>query len=168
VRINERHAAAAEEGRLSIRSIEPVLVASVRETLPKGQLCLLFDELKQYVRSQGEESDRELTIVWHRRADCDEEPSDIEVAIPVSNSIPGSPRVKIHQLPGVKEAASYIHRCDPYKNNCKASEAMRAWIASEGYRPIETIPVREVYLTPDKDIYGQLRMAETVVPVERT
>lgn len=164
----ERHAVAAEEGRFSIRSMEPVLVASIRETLPKGQLCLLLDELKQYVRSQGEESDRELMIVWHRRTDCDEKPSDIEVAIPVSNSIPGSTRVKIHQLPGVKKAASYIHRCDPYKNNCNASEAMRAWIASEGYRPIETIPVREVYLTPDQDIYGQLRMAETVVSVERT
>lgn len=163
----ERHAAAAEEGMFSFRSVEPILVASVRELLPKGQLCLLLDELKQYVRSHGEESDREMTIVWHRRANCDEEPSDIEVAIPISKSIPISRRVTIHELPGVKEAASYIHQCDPYKDKCKASEALRAWIANQGYRPIETIPVREIYLTADKDIYGQLRIAEAVVPVER-
>ncbi|KHL96185.1 hypothetical protein QW71_08130 [Paenibacillus sp. IHB B 3415] len=162
-----RQADAAEEGEFSLRSVESVLVASVRETLPKDQLCLLLDELKQYVSSHGEESDREMTIVWHRRAACNEEPSDIEVAIPVSKPIPDSQRVKIHQLPGVKEAASYIHRCDPYKDNCKASETLRAWIADEGYRPLETIPVREIYLTSDKDIYGQLRMAEAIVPVER-
>ncbi|WNQ10788.1 hypothetical protein MJA45_24730 [Paenibacillus aurantius] len=163
----ERHAVTAEEGMFSLRSVEPVLVASIREFLPKGGLCLLLDELKRYVRLQGEESDSEMTIVWHRRADCDEEPSDIEVAIPISKSIPNSHKVTIHQLPGVKEVASYIHRCDPYKDNCKASEALRAWIANEGYRLIESIPVREIYLTSDKDIYGQLRMAEAVVPVER-
>ncbi|MNG34469.1 hypothetical protein D3C84_1209580 [compost metagenome] len=73
----------------------------------------------------------------------------------------------IHQLPGVKEAASYIHRCDPYKDNCKAIEALQTWSANEGYQPIGTLPVREIYLTSDKDIYGQLRMAEAVVPVER-
>ncbi len=163
----ERHAAAAEEGMFSIRSVEPVLVASIRESLPKGQLCLLLDELKQYVRSHGEESDSELTIVWHSRADCDEEPSDIEVAVPVSNQISSNLRVKIHQLSGMEKAASYIHRCDPYKENCTATEALRRWIANESYRPIENLPFREIYLTSDKDIYGQLRMAEAIVPVER-
>lgn len=163
----ERHEAVAEEGKFLLRSVDPVLVAYVRETLPKNQLCLLLDELKQYVRSQGEESDREMTIIWHRRGDCDEEPSDIEVAIPVSKPIPNSCRVKIHQLPGMKEAASYTHRCDPYKDNCKASETLRAWIAGTGHRPLETIPVREIYLTSDKDIYGRLRLAEAIVPVER-
>ncbi|GIP51036.1 hypothetical protein [Paenibacillus vini] len=42
------------------------------------------------------------------------------------------------KLSGVKEVASYIHRCcDPYKDNCKASEALGAWIAEEGYQPLE-------------------------------
>ncbi|MBT2293205.1 MerR family transcriptional regulator [Paenibacillus albidus] len=163
----ERHAAASAEVKISLRSVEPVLVASIREILPQSQLCLLLDELKQYVRSQGEESDLNMTILWHRRAECVEEPSDIEVAIPVSVEIPDNRRVKIHQLPGIKEAVSYIHRCDPYKDNCKASEVVRAWIAEEGYRLFEKIPVREVYLTSDKEIYGQLRMAEAIVPIDR-
>jgi len=163
----DRNAAAAEREKFSLRRLEPTLVASVRETVPKGDLCLLLDELKQYVRSQGEESDKEMTIVWHRRAERDEEASDIEIAIPIRKAIPGSPRVKVHALPGVSEAASYVHRCDPYKDDCRASEALRTWIANEGYRPIETLPVREIYLTSDKDIYGRLRMAEAIVPVER-
>ncbi|GGF66053.1 MerR family transcriptional regulator [Paenibacillus albidus] len=163
----ERHAKAPAEGKISLRSVEPVLVASIREILPQSQLCLLLDELKQYVRSQGEKSDLNMTILWHKRADCLEEPSDIEVAIPVSMEIPDSRRVKIHQLPGIKEAVSYIHRCDPYNDTCKASEVVRTWIDEEGYRLGEMIPVREVYLTSDKEIYGQLRMAEAIVPIDR-
>ncbi|MFC5406532.1 MerR family transcriptional regulator [Cohnella soli] len=163
----EKAAEDTEEGKLSVRSVDPVLVASIRENLPRGRLCLLLDELKQYVRSQGEESDREMTIIWHRRADGNEEPSDFEVAIPVSKPIPDSHRVKVHQLPGVKEAASYVHRSDPYKDNYKASEVLQSWIADQGYRPLETIPVRDIYLTSDNDIYGQLRKAEAIVPVVR-
>ncbi|MNC07964.1 Multidrug-efflux transporter 1 regulator [compost metagenome] len=163
----ERHAEDETEGGISLRNVEPVLVASIRGILPQNQLCLILDELKQYVRSQGEESDLNLTILWHRRADRVEEPSDIEVAIPVSMEIPESGRVKIHQLPGIKEAVFYTHKCDPYKDNCKASEVVRLWIAKEGYGLCEEIPVREVYLTPDKEIYGQLRMAEVIVPIDR-
>ncbi|MCR2806021.1 MerR family transcriptional regulator [Paenibacillus soyae] len=162
-----RHAATAEDGKISLRSVEPVLVASIRENTPKGKLCLLLDELKRYVRSHGEDPEREMTIVWHRKADCDEEPSDIEVAMPISKEIPDSRSVSIYQMPGVKAAVIYTHRCDPYKNNCKAAEVLRSWAANEGYRPLETVPVREVYLTSDKDIYGQLRMAETIMPIER-
>ena len=162
----ERHGD-REEGKFSLRSVEPALVASVRRMLPKGQLCLLLDELKQYVRSQGEDSDRELTIVRHRMADSDDEPSDIEVTIPVSKVIPASESVKIYQLPGLKDAIVYTHRCDPYRNSCKANEMLRLWAVNEGYRPLESVPVREVYLTPDKDIYGQLRMAEMILPIER-
>lgn len=161
----DQHEAVSEDGKFLLRSVKPVLVAYVRETLPKNQLCLLLDELKQYVRSQGEEADREMTIVWHRKADCEEKPSDIEVAIPISKPLPDSGRVRIHRLPGVKEAASYTHRCDPYKDNCKAGETLLAWIAEKGYRALETIPVREIYLTPDEDIYGNVRMAEAIVPV---
>lgn len=156
-----------EEARFSLRSVEPVLVAAVRRVLPKGQLCLLLDELKQYVRSQGEDSDREVTIVRHSQANGEDELADIEVAIPVSKMIPASPSVKIYHLPGVKDAIVYTHRCDPYQNSCKANEMLRLWAAQEGYLPLESLPVREVYLTPDKDIYGQLRMAEMILPIDR-
>lgn len=97
-----------EEEKFSLRSVEPVLVASIRRMLPKGQLCLLIDELKQYVRLQGEDSDRELTIIRHRMADCDEEPSDIEVTIPISKETPAGGSVKIYRLPGVKDAPFFL------------------------------------------------------------
>lgn len=163
----ERHSLVHEEGKFSFRSVEPVLVASIRESLPKDQLCLLLDELKRYVRSLGEESDSELTIVWHSKANGEEEPSDIEVAVPVSRWIPSSRKVTVHPMPGLEEAASYIHRCDPYTHLCTGTEALHTWMANQGYRPVEKQPVREIYLTADKDIYGRQRMAELIVPVER-
>lgn len=163
----ESQAAAAEDGTLSVRGVAPALVASIRGTVPEGQLCLLLDELQQYVSSQGEEPDRELTIVWHKRAVRKEDPSDIEVAIPVSKPIASSRRVTVHLLPGIETAASYIHHCDPYSDECKANGLLRAWLADAGYRPLDGAPVREMYLTPDRDMYGQLRKAEALIPVQR-
>ncbi|WP_438445121.1 MerR family transcriptional regulator [Gorillibacterium sp. sgz5001074] len=154
-----------EEGRLSFREVKPILVASVCESLPNNRLCLVLDELKQYVRTQGEETDREMIIIWHRKADCNEENSDLEVAMPITKPILGSRRVKIHELPGMKKAASYIHQCDPYANQCHAGEMMMAWIADQGYRRLEATPVREIYLTSDQNMYGPSRMAEMIVPV---
>jgi len=170
--VNERLAqiarhAAAKDGKISLRSVAPVLVASIRQNISTDQLCLLLDELKRYVRSHGEDSDREITIIWHRKADCDEELSDIEVAIPISKAIPESGSVMIYQLPGVKEAFIYTHRCDPYRNNCPASDVLRARAAGSGYLPNESIPIREVYITADKDIYGRLRIAEMIMPIKR-
>ncbi|RIX52175.1 MerR family transcriptional regulator [Paenibacillus nanensis] len=161
----DRHAAAAEDTEITIRSVEPLLVASIRKILPKDQLCLLIDELKQYVSSQGEVPDHDLTIIWH--SSHDEESADIEVAIPLSREIPESCRVKVHQMPAIKQAVSYTHWCNPYKDNCKAIETLQSWIANKGYSPLAAIPTREVYLMSDKDIYGQLRMAETIIPIER-
>lgn len=157
----------AGERGFSLRRVEPVLIASVREELPKGQICLLLDELKKYLTLRGLEPYHETTIIWHRKADCNDEPSDIEVAFPIPKPFPESGRVKIRQLSGIDLAASYIHECNPYQDECKASEVLRGWIMGHGYRALDTIPVREIYLTSDKDIYGQLRMAEVIIPVER-
>ncbi|MFS0726091.1 MerR family transcriptional regulator [Paenibacillus sp. 1P07SE] len=162
-----RQASPSEEEGFKLRSVAPVLVASVRQTLPMDQLCLLLDELKQYVSSQDEDSEREITILWHKRASCKEEPSDIEVAMPVSKPLPGHGRVKLQQLPGIQEAASYTHRCDPYEGSCRASEMLLSWIADKGYRSLETLPIREIYWTSDQDIYGQFRIAEAIIPVTR-
>ncbi|MFD1957368.1 MerR family transcriptional regulator [Paenibacillus thailandensis] len=160
-------AEAVKDKEFGLRSVDPVLAASIRESVPTGHLCLLLDELKQYVRDQGERAEGEMTIVWHKRADSAASPSDIEVAIPLSKPIPASRRVIVGQLPGLERAASLKHRCDPYRGDCKAEEALRAWMQAEGYRPSAAEPVREIYLTPDRDIYGRLRLAEAIVPVER-
>lgn len=157
-----------EKGHFALRRVEPALVASVREKVPEGELCLLLDQLRQYVRAEGEDADRAVTLIRHKQANGAEALADIEVAIPLSRSIPDSGKVRIYQLPGIEEAASYTHRCNPYAtNSCNAGGVLRAWATEEGYRLLDAIPVREVYLTSDKDIYGQLRKAELIMAVER-
>lgn len=157
-----------EKGRFALRRVEPALVASVRETVPEGELCLLLDQLRQYVRAQGEDADRAVTLIRHKQADGVEAFADIEVAIPLSRAIPDSDKVRIYPLPGIEEAASYTHRCNPYaSNSCNAGGVLRAWATEEGYRLRDGVPFREVYLTSDKDIYGQLRKAELIMAVER-
>lgn len=150
---------------ITIRSVDPQLAASIREVVPRSQLCLLLDEVTQYVRSNGEDPAGSLIIVWHE-PDTESDQVDMEVALPIKQEIPGSSKVKVGMLPGWETAASYVHHCDPYSSSCGAAAPLSSWIASNGYAPIANAPIREIYLTPDKDMYGKMRLAELLIPVE--
>ncbi|AHV99646.1 MerR family transcriptional regulator [Paenibacillus sabinae] len=151
-----------------IRYVEPQLTASIRDTIPQTQLCLLLDEIVQYVRSCGEDEGRLLTIIWHDFGSMNSDLADIEVALPLTKVIPSRGRVKVGILPELKAAASLVHQCNPYRNDCPAVTELLSWIRSESLIPSEKEPVREVYLTSDKDMYGTLRLAELLVPIEPT
>ncbi|AJY74735.1 MerR family transcriptional regulator [Paenibacillus beijingensis] len=153
------------EFTVSVKKVEPQLSASIRDVVPRANLCLMLDELARHVRSHGENDSRSLTVLWH---DCsgEEDLVDLEVAIPVSKEIPGSGRTRIGLLPELKMAASLVHRCDPYGSSCPAAAELAAWIGSNGYVPSDEQPIREIYLTSDKDLYGNMRLAEVLVPVE--
>ncbi|CAG7649897.1 MerR family transcriptional regulator [Paenibacillus allorhizosphaerae] len=150
---------------VTVRSVAPELAASIRDTVPRHTLCVLLHEVTQYVRAHGESEDRPLTVLWHDG----EQPSglvDVEVAIPVTNPIPGKGSVKVGLLPEVNMAASVVHYCDPYSDCCMAEGELRSWIAANGFVTANA-PVRETYLTSDKDIYGTLRLSELLIPIER-
>ncbi|GBF75981.1 MerR family transcriptional regulator [Paenibacillus sp. 598K] len=165
-RIHQQDAALPEES-CSIRRVEPLLVASLRAVVPQHERCLLLDELKQYVAACGEEPDKELILIRHSTTNGSGADSNLEVAIPLSATIPPSKAISIHRLPGFEAAASYMHRCNPYADHCQAIDTLSHWIKERGYRPIKKTPVREIYWTSDQDIYGQLRVAEILLPVER-
>ncbi len=149
---------------VTIGSVKPQLVASIRDIIPRKHLCLLLDEIKQYVRSYGEDASRSLTILWHDSSEKDQ--ADIEVALPILKEIPSNGRVKVGFLPDLKMAASLVHRCDPYDNSCPALFELASWISSHGYLLSEKEPIREIHLTSDEDIYGKLRQAELLIPIE--
>jgi hypothetical protein len=108
-----------------------------------------------------------LTIKWHSCNDEEEENViDVEVGLPIANQIPSSNRVRIHFWPELKKAASLVHHCDLYHSSCPALAELASWISFNGYLPSETEPVREIYLTTDKNLYGNLRMAELLVPIQ--
>ncbi|QWU16185.1 DNA-binding transcriptional regulator, MerR family [Paenibacillus sophorae] len=152
----------------TIRYVKPQLTASIRDTIPRTQLCLMLDEISQYVRSYGEDEGRLLTILWHDFGSMNSDPVDIEVALPLTKNIPSNGRVKVGILPELKAAASLVHHCNPYLNSCPAVTELMSWISSQNFVYSEKEPVREIYLTSDKDMYGTLRLAELLVPIEYT
>lgn len=153
------------ERPIAVRPVEPVLAASIRETVPLSRLCLLLDEVSRYVRGHGEPEPTTLIVLKHSRQ-AEGEPVDLEVAVPVAKpTMPSSDRVRVGLLPGLSSAASLVHRCDPYRDGCTAAETVSSWIAAHGYARDEGAPTREVYMTPDQDIYGRERLTELLVPV---
>ncbi|GIO92908.1 MerR family transcriptional regulator [Paenibacillus lactis] len=147
------------------RKVPSQRVASLRDQVPRSQLCLLLDEVMKYAALQGEEEARQLIILWHDDGNENADVADIEVALPLSRDIPANGRVRVHVLPELESAASLIHHCDPYGYSCPVIPELKAWISSQGLVQSDREPIREMYLTSDKDIYGRKRPAELIIPL---
>ncbi|ACX68346.1 transcriptional regulator, MerR family [Paenibacillus sp. Y412MC10] len=153
-------------GFIRIREVPSQLAASIRDQVPRSQLCLLLDEITKYASSYGEEEASQLTILWHDHGSENADIADIEVAIPVTRDIPVNGRVRVDYLPMLQSAASLVHRCDPYGYSCPVASELKAWISSQGLVQSDREPIREIYLTSDKDIYGKKRPAELLIPLQ--
>ncbi|WP_258394436.1 MerR family transcriptional regulator [Paenibacillus sp. MDMC362] len=153
-------------GPIQIRDVPSQRVVSIRDQVPRSQLCLLLDEITKYAASYGEEEARQLTILWHDHGSGNADIADIEVAVPITRDIPANGRVRVDFLPQLKSAASLVHRCDPYVYTCPVVPELKAWISSQGLVQSESEPIREIYLTSDKDIYGKKRPAELIIPLQ--
>lgn len=149
-----------------IREVPSQRAAFIRDQVPRSQLCLLLDEITKYAASNGEEEARQLTILWHDHGSGNADIADIEVAVPVTRDIPANGRIRVDFLPQLKSAASLVHRCDPYAYTCPVVPELKAWISSQGLVQSESEPIREIYLTSDKDIYGKKRPAELLIPLQ--
>jgi hypothetical protein len=126
----------------------------------------LLDEITKYASSYGEEEASQLTILWHDHGSENADIADIEVAIPITRDIPVNGRVRVDYLPMLQSAASLVHRCDPYGYSCPVAPELKAWISSQGLVQSDREPIREIYLTSDKDIYGKKRPAELLIPLQ--
>jgi hypothetical protein len=153
-------------GFIRIREVPSQLAASIRDQVPRSQLCLLLDEITKYATSYGEEEASQLTILWHDPGSENADIADIEVAIPITRDIPVNGRVRVDYLPMLQSAASLVHRCDPYGYCCPVAPELKAWISSQGLVQSDREPIREIYLTSDKDIYGKKRPAELLIPLQ--
>ncbi|WP_169083357.1 MerR family transcriptional regulator [Paenibacillus sp. PL91] len=155
-----------QETPITVRNVQPQLSASIRDIVPRKHLCLLLDELTKYVNSYGADEGRELTILWHEHGGMDKEQANLEVSVPLTQAIPSNDRVNVSLLPELKTAASLVHLCNPYDDSCLAADQLESWISSQGYVRSYKEPIRETYLTSDKDIYGKMRLAELLIPLE--
>lgn len=149
-----------------IREVPSQRAAFIRDQVPRSQLCLLLDEITKYAASYGEEEASQLTILWHNHGSENADIADIEVAVPITRDIPANGRVHMGFLPELQSAASLVHCCDPYDYSCPVVPELKAWISSHGLVQSVREPIREIYLTSDKDIYGKKRPAELLIPLQ--
>lgn len=157
---------AGNPGGPIIREVPSQRAAFIRDQVPRSQLCLLLDEITKYAASYGEEEARQLTILWHDHGSGNADIADIEVAVPITRDIPANGRVRVDFLPQLISAASLVHRCDPCIHSCPVIPELKEWISSQGLVQSESEPIREIYLTSDKDIYGKKRPAELLIPLQ--
>lgn len=180
----ERTTQGVAPNSMLIRNLKPQLAATIRDCIPRSQLCLLIDEIitysqdlttidvfpNQHSLKNNDTSLRTIsnrmnmiTIIGHNDSSDENVPVDVEVAIPITTPIPENERVQVKRLPGIK-AATFIHNCDPHANRCNAIDTLTTWIKQEKLT-IAAQPIREIYLTSDSDIYGRSRLAELQIPV---
>jgi len=157
---------AVGQSSISIRTIQQQLAATIRNHIPRSQLCLLLDDLLKYVRHHRGDAaaNGPLTILWHGFGSNKHDPADIEVAIPLTEPIPSNDKVQMRCLPGMK-AASLIHYCDPYADKCSAIDDLLTWISRRDGITVGSKSFRETYLTSDQEIYGRSRLSELLIPI---
>lgn len=164
--IEQEHANVRRDS-ISIRKTSPELTASIRDIIPRSQLCLMLDEVMAYMQAHTSsdvlDQRNTFTIIWHDDQ-RDGTNVDVEVCIPISSNLPETERVKMRYLPEMT-AASLLHYCDPYANGCTKLQQLRTWIASQHGLTTADEPYREIYLTSDRDMYGNLRLSELLIPV---
>ena len=132
-----------------LKNVEPQTVVAIRDTIPTySDQGPLWTELAAYLEQHGAKAaGPSLTIYYD--TEYRERDVDVEVATPVSASLPGTERVTVRGLPGAKQMACVVHH-GSYDTLGQAYNALFAWIEANGYRIVG--PNREVYLRcPDND-----------------
>lgn len=149
-RVEARLRAIEQEGIVTaydvvLKTVEPVLVAGRRIIVtenvdhPVG-LPEAFQEAYAYAADRRVDPHGCGIAVWYTPVDATTE-EDVEAAVPLKESLPGTERISVHELPRV-EVAAVIHR-GPMKDFMQGYQAVLSWIATNGYRVAG--PFREVY-----------------------
>ncbi|QBD81214.1 MerR family transcriptional regulator [Ktedonosporobacter rubrisoli] len=145
-----------------LKFVEPQMIISIREQTAPAALPSLLEELDQHLKRHSGVATRTLPylVLWHGCEECDDA-TDLEVARPITQSIPESERAHVKILPAQQAMASILHPCQ-MQSMCSASVALAEWIETNHYQIVEKQPRREVYLTQEGD---DPPIAEVQIPV---
>ncbi|MDD5510159.1 MAG: MerR family transcriptional regulator [Dehalococcoidales bacterium] len=136
------------EYQVVIKELPSMKVASVRGTVPTyGDIPILWDKICPVFEKHMSIITGPPLAIYHDM-EYREKDVDIEVAIPISTTIPLPDPIKVRDLPAEAKVASMIHR-GPYEKLHEAYQAMMAWCEANGYELAG--PDREVYLTGPND-----------------
>lgn len=146
------------EHEVVIKSVDPLLVASVRDTIPRyPEQGHLWQTLETFLAQSKIIPTGPCLTIYHS-----EEPDiDAEVCEPISTTPPASQRIRTHELPAVESMACLVYN-GPFISIGEAYEAMLKWIDSNGYEICG--PTREVYLHPAHE--GSQTDPDTVTEIQ--
>jgi effector-binding domain-containing protein len=136
--------------QITIKKVEPQLVASIRDVLPTyGDIGQLYGEIFKYLGKKFIFKPAGPTMLICHDGEYKESDVDIEAIVPIGKKIKASDRVKVYELPGMEEAASIVHK-GSYEGISEAYNALMTWIQEHGYQI--TGPDRELYFTDPRKV----------------
>jgi DNA-binding transcriptional MerR regulator len=122
-----------------LKRVEPLLVASVRATLPNhSAVGVLFGEVYEAIRSYVNEAlapnpelGGQTLVLWY---DSEFKETEVEgaAAFMLRTRVPESGRVRVHDLPAATMASTVHH--GTYESIGQAHEAVLGWIEANGYQ----------------------------------
>ena len=147
------------------KELETIKVASLRGIIPDySNQCGLWQELRSHIEKHNAKITAPCRSVYYDPS-YKESDVDIEVMYCIAGNVPETDRIKVKELPSVKNAACVIHK-GSYENLSMAYNALIKWIEENGYKVIG--PNRELYLegewsTSNPEEY----ITEIQIPVEK-
>lgn len=127
-----------------VRDIDPQWVASIRRPVhfEGDEVGDTFETIEAYVARYKARALAPPLTLYHD-TEYREQGLDIEIAVPVNPTLPGTEQITIYELPGVERMACTVHQGD-YARLHQAFNMLQNWIEINGYRLAG--PPREVYL----------------------
>jgi predicted transcriptional regulator YdeE len=150
-----------------LKSVPPQQVLGVREVLPTYDgISRLHDELVAYLLAhqiQWEEIYPATTIYYDN--EYQDRGVDVEAAARLAQPLPGTSRIRMHQLPGAETMACTLHQ-GPYDQLNNGYRYLLGWVEANGYRV--SGPNRDIYLKgPGPELDPAEYLTELQFPIEK-
>jgi effector-binding domain-containing protein len=139
---------------ISIKKIEPILIASIRKIFPKKgfdeNLEKMWPAVNSYIEEQGVRRTIPCLMLYHLGwwdlKQCnfkyDDQNLDVEVAEPVTKSFVGNGEVHVYELPSVEKMACIVHH-GSFSTISKTFDMLFEWMKQNSYQADG--PIREIY-----------------------
>ena len=153
---------------ITIVEIQPQMVLGMRKRGKYEQIATMLPKVYQFAMEKGIQIQGPPLFVCHEwtkeeamKAD-QEGNADVEVAVPISNTIEETDELKCYELSGGK-MAKIIHK-GPYQECGPTYDKLYAWLEQNEKRIMG--PIREIYLNDPRKVSPEELLTEIYAPIE--
>ncbi len=144
----------AQMNEISIKKVEPILIASIRKVFSKKAFDQNMEEMwpavNEYIESNHVKQTVPCLMLYHSgwwnlknlALTYDEQTLDAEVAEPIVKCFDSSENVKVYHLPKVEKMACIIHK-GPFSTMGDTFNELFEWMEQNHY--LADGPIREIY-----------------------